>query len=146
MFSASVSMRDCDIYCIYCLVSDQILIWDENTVNTCEVTAGKMVNGERRGNQIISHEAEFAVTLIGLKKYICSEVLLVTNEGLLIKIVDRKPLPESLKQLIQMNNDNNTISTTNYARMAYAERYLETFAHHLFTINVILVLNCQENI
>ena len=79
MFSASVSMRDCDIYRKYCLLSDQTLIWDENTVNTCEVKAGKMVNGERRGNQIISHEAEFAVTLTGLKKHVCSEVLLDTN-------------------------------------------------------------------
>ena len=145
MFSASVSMRDCDIYRKYCLLSDQILIWDENTVNTCEVKAGKMVNGERRGNQIISHEAEFAVTLTGLKKHVCSEILLDTNEGLLIKIVDHKPLPQSLKQLIQMNNDNNTISTTNYATMAYAERYLETFAHHLFTINYIQICNIQKS-
>ena len=40
MFSASVSMRDCDIYRKYCSLSDEILLWDKNTVNTCEVKAG----------------------------------------------------------------------------------------------------------
>ena len=143
MFSVSVSIRDCDIYCKYCLLSDQILIWDENTVNTCEVKAGKMVNGERRSNQIISHKVEFAVILTGLGKYICSEGLLDTNEGLLIKIVDHKP--QSLKLLRQRNNNNITISTANYATMAYAERYLETFAHHLFTINYIQICNIQKS-
>ena len=133
MFFASISTRDCDIYRKYYLLSDKILIWDENTVNTCGVKAGKMVNEERRGNYIISHKAEFVVTLTDLTKYICSEVLLDISEGLLIKIINHKPLPQSLKQLMQINNDNNTISTTNYATMAYAERYLETFAHHFDT-------------
>ena len=61
MFTARVSLKDCDVHLKCCLLSDQILIWDENTVNTCKVKADKMVNGERRSNQIILPEAEFAV-------------------------------------------------------------------------------------
>ena len=81
MLSASVSLKDCDVHLKYCLLSDQILISDENAVNTCEVKAGKMVNGERRGNQIISYEAKFAVTLTGLKNIFAAKLFTIQTRA-----------------------------------------------------------------
>ena len=46
IFAARVSLKDCDVHLKCCFLPDQILIWDENTVNTCEVKASKMVNGK----------------------------------------------------------------------------------------------------
>jgi hypothetical protein len=87
MFSSNVQMKDCEPNLLYCLQSDQTLVWMNNSFELCEIAAGKTVSAEKRGNEIISHEGNFAVTLKNTKKNICSISISETHEGLLMRIV-----------------------------------------------------------
>lgn len=64
-FSTSVYLNDCEPERLSCVVDRQIIMWDNYVYDNCSLLQGKAVRAQMRGDEIVSTQGQFAVTLTG---------------------------------------------------------------------------------
>jgi len=127
----------------FCMLSDQTLVWMDHSFETCELVGGNVVQAERRGNNLISHEGNFAVTLNGRKRVVCKIQILDTHEGLMLNLQPAKGRSHTLRAEILTDYINKT--TTELATVAYVEKYLENLIQVSFQTSYIQICNIQRS-
>jgi hypothetical protein len=144
MFSVGVQTQSCDPWLpsASCLLPDQTLVWSRTSFSHCNYVPGISVYAERRGNEILSEEGQFAVRLTGVRKVnvSCDNIptthhLLETYESLFIAIVQLR------KSTIMRPHDSLNKTTT----IAFVERSLELTIQNLFTSNFLNICNIQRS-
>ena len=138
MCSTTVNLGRCNARSRSCNLPDQTLIWYNDTINTCEIMAGKTVAAERRGYEIVSTEGPFAATLTGHQRMTCGIHLIETNEGLLLA-----PVRNKTSKFAQDSMLNKT--TTELASLAFIEKYLEDLIVKQFTHNWLSICHIQRS-
>jgi hypothetical protein len=144
MFSAGVQMQRCDPWTptASCELTDQSLIWGNNSFTHCNFIPGIAVAAERRGDDILSEEGQFAVHLTGVRKLNTScdttSHLLETYEGMFLSIVH-------VKRTVLRPPTGINKTTTEFATIAYVERSLEITIQNLFTTNYLNICNVQRS-
>lgn len=128
MFSVGVQTQSCDPWLPSAsyLLTDQTLVWSRTCFSHCNYVPGIAVFAERRGNEILSEEGQFAVRLTGVRKVnvSCDTIpsthhLLETYEGLFIAIVQLR------KSTFTRPHESLNKTTTEFATIAFVERSLE---------------------
>ena len=150
LFSASLTLSSCDPTKLSCIVNDHVIVWDNDTYESCELIAGEKVIGELRGNELMSNTAQLALTLNGKVGIYCDIFQLKeTYEGVLIsfEILSKNA---SKSPFIDATNTHNTFSTvdkstTFLTTISYVERYLEYLVQDSFTKAWINICNIQKS-
>ena len=138
--------EQCNIEANYCILPTATIIWDKDVRHVCDLHNGSTVMAElalsREGKawSLVSEEGQIALTGQHREEVHCGNTLMVSNEGVYIKLGSRQTA--KVMHVPEISHD--ASSTNIMGTIFYMGHYLEDLTVRLFKQNWMSICNIQR--
>ena len=147
LLSTNIDVNECESKKTSCKTYNEpaIIVWEDKERNHCSYSPGKEVPAKKTGDNVVSEEGQFSVTIKNTTT-VCDHLTLYTTiEGLYLQIIEDSETPMYMQtQQIITYVESSEQSTTLIPMIAFVLKSLENLSYSLFARTWLSICRLQE--